>query len=169
MWFTILLIAIAFIVAIVYNSNKSNKQFKSISSTSPRRATIDNIKPTKSAKTNPNKTVFYGRLKKQIINCEPKKENSLCDMVLNIDFNTQTVSQMEIGNMRKFKLNNEYSQNLLNRKSDFSVLKDINTNETHYLVLTYNNDYLYAVKLTDSKDCGYIYFDKIILNKGWLK
>ena len=44
MWFTIFLIAIAFIVAIVYNSNKSSKSFQqSKQNLGPRRVTIDSI------------------------------------------------------------------------------------------------------------------------------
>lgn len=157
MSFGVIVVAIIFIGLIIYNTNRSNKSFSSAKSNSNiRRVTIDNIQPQSNSEA--NMIVFYGRIKRQIISCEYKKENFRCDMVLNIDVDAQKVSCMEIGFMKKFKS----VKRRFNTQTKFVELSEIGTNETYYLKLHTKNNHLYSVELTNSNDTGFIYFDESI-------
>lgn len=161
MSFGVIVVAFIFIGLIIYNTNRSNKSFSSTKSNSDvRRVTIDSIQPQSNSEA--NKIVFYGRVKRQIINCEYKKENFRCDMVLNIDVDAQTISCMEIGFMKKFKS----IKRRFNAQSKFLELSDINTNETYYIKFHFKNNHLYSVELTNSDDTGFIYFDASIFKRN---
>ena len=154
----VILIAIIFVGLIVYNTNRSNKSFSSDNSNyEVKRTTMDSLQPKTS-----NIIVFYGRIKRQIINCEYKKENFRCDMVIKIDVDTQTVSCMEIGFMKKFKSIKRH----FNAESKFIELSEIGTNATYYLTLHIKNNSLFSIELTNSDDNGFIYFDESILQQN---
>lgn len=158
MSFGVIVVAIIFIGLIIYNVNRENKSFSNTkSSTGVKRVTMDSIQPKTS-----NKMVFYGRIKKQIINCEYKKENFRCDMVINIDVVAQTVSCMEIGFMKKFKS----IKRVFNEKSKFIELSEIGTNATYYLKLHTKNNNLFSIELTNSDDTGFIYFSDSIFHQN---
>lgn len=158
MSFGVIVVAIIFIGLIIYNVNRENKSFSNTnSSTGVKRVTMDSIQPKTS-----NKMVFYGRIKKQIINCEYKNQNFRCDIIINIDVDAQTVSCMEIGFMKKFKS----IKRRFNAQSKFVELSEIGTNATYYLKLHRKNNSLFSVELTNSDDTGFIYFSDSIFHQN---
>ena len=161
MAFTVFLIAIIFIVAIVYNTRKSNKSFSSpVKRVDPKRLTVDSLKTINTSESSSNRMSCYGKFKKEIIECAYQDKFMPCDVVLNIDIDAQNVSYMELGNMRKFRCTRTVRSG-----AKFVSLEDITTNETHYLTMHYRNNHLFSFELTNSKDNGYIFFDETITNK----
>ena len=107
-----------------------------------------------------NRMTCYGKFKKEIIECAYQDKVMPCDVVLNIDIEAQNISYMELGNMRKFRCTRP-----VERGSKFVSLEDTVTNEVHYLTMHYRNNHFFSFELTNSKDCGFVYFDETILNK----
>jgi len=159
----------AFIIVgiVIWAINSQNKSAtkQDIPNTGPRRVTVDSLTPRHPVNKTSNTITFYGKLKKQIIECAYQETVSPCDVIINIGISTQSISVMENGNLNRFRI----TRRRFHHDSKFAVLENENTLEIHYLSLHYKNNFLFSTELTDSEDCGHIYFDKKILAQNFRK